>query len=68
ADLIMATDALVRGSTIGDDSGSRWEVDGASTLSRIIVDLYPKGSVGLAGSGRGDKGTGDDTGSGGKGI
>ncbi|GJX77441.1 hypothetical protein Tco_0324252, partial [Tanacetum coccineum] len=43
AALIMATDALVRGSTIGDGSGSGWEVDGASALSRIITDLYPKG-------------------------
>ncbi|GKF59966.1 hypothetical protein Tco_0176752, partial [Tanacetum coccineum] len=23
--------------------GSRWEVDDVSALSRIIVDLYPKG-------------------------
>ncbi|GJS10284.1 hypothetical protein Tco_0367080 [Tanacetum coccineum] len=43
AALIMATDALVRGSIIGDGSGSRWEVDGASALNQIIGALYPKG-------------------------
>ncbi|GJZ80634.1 hypothetical protein Tco_0645628, partial [Tanacetum coccineum] len=37
--LIMATDALVCGSTIGDGSSSGWEVDGNSSLNRIIAAL-----------------------------
>ncbi|GJX87152.1 hypothetical protein Tco_0339166 [Tanacetum coccineum] len=40
--LIMATDALVCGSTIGDGRGSGWEVDGHLALNRIIAALYPK--------------------------
>ncbi|GKB36993.1 hypothetical protein Tco_0881935, partial [Tanacetum coccineum] len=36
---IMTIDALVRGSTIGDGSGSGWEVDGDLALNRIIAAL-----------------------------
>ncbi|GJX24595.1 hypothetical protein Tco_0230891 [Tanacetum coccineum] len=39
AALIRTMDALVRGSTIGGSSGSRWEVDGDSALNWIIAAL-----------------------------
>nr|GEZ40704.1 hypothetical protein [Tanacetum cinerariifolium]GEZ52153.1 hypothetical protein [Tanacetum cinerariifolium] len=45
----------------GGGSGSEWEVDGNSALNRIIAALYPKGYVGLAGSGGdGICGSGDE--------
>ncbi|GKD43651.1 hypothetical protein Tco_1268296 [Tanacetum coccineum] len=59
---------LVWESMMGGGNGSKWEVDAASALSRIIAARYPNGPIGLAGGDGDNTGTGDDTGSGGKDI